>query len=232
MNWVLILVLLILAGSVAAGYHKGLLRMVYVFISWIIVLASVFWAAPYIDRYLVENTSIYDRIAAQCEETIRQSAGEQAGVVAAGQEDELQELGMKVPNAVLEGILEKTADVANGFAEESGLYRQMAAGMADFTVKGISFLVVLVFTQLLMQILSQIFGIVSHIPVLKGINRTLGLAAGGIYGLLVIWIAFYAIALFSASETGGALVSYIYESSFLTYLYEKNLVLILMLLVF
>ena len=229
MNWVLVLVLLTLAGCIVSGYHRGLLRMVYSFVSWIIVLFAVAWAAPYIDNYLVENTSIYDRIVAQCEDAIRQSVDERTEATVAAKEDELGALGMNVPDAVLAGILEQTADAASGFMEESGIYTQMAAGLADFVVKGMAILVVLVFSRLFLQILFQIFGIVSHIPVLKGLNRTLGLFAGGIYGLLIIWIAFYVIALFSASETGGALISYIYENSFLTFLYQNNMVLLLIL---
>lgn len=232
MNWVLIFVLLILAGCIVSGYRKGLLRMAYSLVSWIIVLIAVSWAAPYINHYLVENTSIYGQIVEKCEKTIRQSVNDRADAVAAEQEGELQELGMTVPNAVLEGILEKTMNAADGFIEESGAYAQMAAGLADFIMEGISFLIALIFAQLLMQILSQILGIVSHIPILKGINRTLGLIAGGINGMLIIWIAFYIIALCSTGETGRVLVSYIYESSFLTFVYEHNLVLILILHLF
>ena len=206
--------------------------MAYSLVSWIIVMIAVSWAAPQIDQYLMEHTSVYERIAERCEETVRGQAKGRLEAEAAGQANELQELGAGVPDAVLEGIMEKTAGFADGFLEESGVYEQMAAGMADFLVEGISFLIALVFARLLIQIISQILGIVSHIPILKGINRTLGLAAGGIYGLLIIWIAFYVIALCSTGETGRAIVSYIYESSFLTFLYEHNLVLTLLLHLF
>ena len=225
MNWVLILVLVVLVGCIASGYHRGLLRMAYSLVSWIIVMTAVFWAAPHINQYLVDNTSIYDKIVEQCEEVIRQSANERAAAAVGQREGELQELGVNVPDAVLEGILEKSTGAADEFLSESGIYTQMAMGLADFVAEGISFLIAWVFAWLLMKIISQILGIVSHIPIIKGINRTLGLFAGGIYGLLFIWIAFYVIALCNAGSTGRVLVSYIYESRFLTFLYEHNLVL-------
>lgn len=47
---------------------------------------------------------------------------------------------------------------------------------------------------------------------------------------MVVWIAFYVIALCSTSEVGGALISYIYESPFLTYIYENNLIVALIMM--
>ena len=229
MNWVLILVLLILAGSIATGYHKGLLRMAYSLVSWIIVMAVVSWAAPHINQYIVENTSIYDRIMERCEEAVRQSANERTEAAVTEQESRLQSLGMNVPDVVFEGILEKSTNAADRFLEESGVYAQLAAGLADFILQGISFLAALVFAWLLTHIISQILGIVSRIPILKGINQTLGLFAGGIYGLIAVWIVFYIVALSGTSEVGRTLVSYIYENRFLIFLYENNLVLILIL---
>lgn len=229
MNWLLILVLLILAGSVVTGYHKGLLRMAYSLVSWILVMAVVSWAAPHINQYILENTLIYDRIMERCEEAIQQSASERTEAVATEREGELRSLGMNVPDAVLEGIVEKSVDAADRFLEESGVYAQLAAGLAEFIVEGISFLVALAFAWLLAHIISQFLGIVSRIPILKGINRTLGLFAGGIYGLLLVWIVFYIVALSSTGEVGRALVSYIYENRFLIFLYENNLILTLIL---
>lgn len=232
MNWVLIIVLLTLLISVIEGYRKGFLRIVYSLISWVIVLIFVSWFTPYINQFLVNHTSVYEIIEKSCGESIRQAADERMEGEAEGTKGDLSELGISIPDSVMEEILAKTTGAADTFLEESGLYTEIAKGIAEFVVQGIAFVMALVFAWLVVHILSRILGIVSHIPILKGVNQCMGIFAGTLKGLLMIWIVFYLIALCSTGEMGRALVFYIYESKFLTYLYENNLVLTIILNLF
>ena len=59
MNWLLIIIVLLLALCVVNGYRKGFLRMMYSMVSWVIMFALVTWATPYINTFLRNNTSIY-----------------------------------------------------------------------------------------------------------------------------------------------------------------------------
>ncbi|MBP3488653.1 MAG: CvpA family protein [Roseburia sp.] len=239
MNWVLVIVLLTLALCVIHGYCRGFLRIAYSLVAWLIALAFVSWATPYISQFLVENTGIYEQVEAHCEEWVRQSAAEQiqteTGKMTSETESgkqELADLGLKLPDALLDGILEKTAGTADELLEQAGVYTQIAQELAGFVVQGISFVAALILAGLLLGIIQELLGIVSRIPVLKGVNRFLGTFAGAIQALLIIWIVFYIIALCSAGSTGRVLVSYIYESPFLIFLYENNLVLTIILSLF
>lgn len=229
MNWVLIIVLFVLAASAILGYYKGVLRIAYALAAWVIVLVFVTWATPYIDRILTENTSIDEKLLSYCEETLRQTADTQTDTGNVENESDLAELGVQLPGTVLDGILQKADDTADEFLEESGAYEKMAQGLAGFLMSGISFIIALVISWLIVGMLSQAIGIASKIPVIKGVNQLLGFLAGGIYGLILVWIGFYLVALTSAGETGRTIVSYIYQSPLLTYLYENNLVLTLIL---
>lgn len=235
MNWVLIIVLAVLAASAISGYNKGALRIAYSLVSWIIMMVFVAFATPHINLYLLENTSVYEKIEAHCEEMVRQSATESAESAQMENSQELTEqsdaelqlgdLEMNIPASMLEGIMEKTAGATETFLEESGVYTKLAGELANFFMKGISFLIALVAAWLLACIISQMIGIASRIPVIKGVNRLFGLVVGTFYGLLFVWIGFYITALMSASEKAQVIVSYIYENPFLTFLYENNLVL-------
>ena len=163
---------------------------------------------------------------------LQADAAEKLETETEGQKEEFTNLGLSLPDSVMEGILEKTSGAADTFLEESGIYTQLAEGLANFVIEGISFMGALILAWLLLHIISELLGIVSHIPILKGINRFLGIFAGAIQGFLFVWIAFYVIALCSTGEIGKGLVSYIYESSFLTFLYENNLVLAVILNIF
>ena len=126
----------------------------------------------------------------------------------------------------MNNISEKTADLAGEALDASGIYAQVSVGMADFILNGISFFIAFAVGMIVLHFFSGILGIVSRIPIIRGINKYLGTVAGAIYG----WIAFYVIALCSTSEVGGALISYIYESPFLTYIYENNLIVALIMM--
>ena len=74
MNWVLMLVLLVLACCAIYGYTKGFLRIVFSLVAWVIVLVFVSWATPHVSQWIQENTTIYEKIEAACEESVRRAA--------------------------------------------------------------------------------------------------------------------------------------------------------------
>ena len=162
MNWLLIIIVLLLALCVVNGYRKGFLRMMYSMVSWVIMFALVTWATPYINTFLRDNTSIYQTIAVYCEQQIREktekqieqeaaavpgeaadetqlAAGQQAEGVEQnnGQPADLTKLGVKLPDSVMNNISEKTADLAGEALDASGIYAQVSVGMADFILNGI-----------------------------------------------------------------------------------------------
>lgn len=226
MNWVLIVVMLLLIWEMMRGYRRGLLRTIYSLVSWVIVLVIVTLATPHIDAYLIEHTTLYDKIEAYCETSVRKNAQnkiEQQAADGSG-EDPIAELGIKLPEGVWNDVLEKTGNVADEFLETSGVYNEVAKGVAGFIVEGISFFIALVTARIIVHLISRFLGVVSRIPVICGINKTLGIFAGAIYGLILVWIAFYLVALGSTSELGGMIISYIYQNPLLTFLYENNFV--------
>lgn len=166
MNWLLIIIVLLLALCVVNGYRKGFLRMMYSMVSWVIMFALVTWATPYINTFLRDNTSIDQTIAVYCEQQIREktakqieqeaaavpgeaadetqpAAGQQAEGVEQnnGQPADLTKLGVKLPDSVMNNISEKTADLAGEALDASGIYAQVSVGMADFILNGISFFI-------------------------------------------------------------------------------------------
>lgn len=229
MNWVLILVLLILLYNIMRGYRKGFLRIVYAMVSWIVVLLFVMWSKPYINSFLLEHTALYEKIEAHCEEKVRENAEKKAEEGMSNQNSELARLGINLPDAAINNIIEKASGATTDFLESSGVYTELAKALANFVVEGIAFFIALIGAGIVVHIISGILGIVSQIPILKGVNRFCGIFAGGIYGLLLVWLAFYIIALCSTSEIGSVMISYIYESDFLKFLYENNIVLTIIL---
>lgn len=230
MNWLLMIVVLVLALYTINGYRKGLLRILYSMVSWVVMLVFVTWATPYISTFIAENTSLYDRIAAYSEMQIREKADERLAEQTQNAAEQANGMEGVLPESVLNSISEKTAEAAGNILETEGIYAQAAEGMAGFVLNGISFFVSLAIAMFVLHFVAKLLGIVSKIPVIRGINRYLGIAAGALYGMFIVWIGFYLIAVCSAGEIAAALISYIYESPFLTYIYENNPIVTLVLM--
>ena len=62
MNWLLVVVLVILAGHTIKGYRRGLLRVLFSVASLLITVLFVAWATPYVSNFLKENTKIYQKV--------------------------------------------------------------------------------------------------------------------------------------------------------------------------
>lgn len=223
MNWVLILVLLVLACCAIYGYTKGFLRIVFSLVAWVIVLVFVSWATPHVSQWIQENTTIYEKIEAACEESVRRAAQGKMEEGAAEQYGGAGELGL--PESVMAQIVSGASGAADTVLAETGVYAGIAQSLAGFIVQGIAFVTVLILSWILVHVISALLGIVSHIPILKGVNRFTGMLAGLMEGLLIVWIAFYIVALCSTGETGRVIVSYINQSAFLKELYENNILL-------
>lgn len=230
MNWVLILVIAILAGYTLTGFAKGFLKIVYSLVSWIVILVFVICATPYIQDYLKNDTDIYNKVVAYCEETIRQQAEqeleENGGDTSALTENELfATIADKLPEDLLEELQVQTSEMTEEFIENSGLYDKTAVALADLFLQGISTLAAIIAGAIVSALLSAVLGFIAKLPLIGFANRVLGLAAGAANGLLIVWIAFYLVAVMCATELGGDIITHIYANEFLTYLYENNVVL-------
>lgn len=230
MNWVLILVLAILAGYTLTGFAKGFLKIVYSLVSWIIILVFVVCATPHIQNYLKNDTDIYNKVVAYCEEAIREQAEqemeENGGDVSALTENELfAAIAEKLPEDLLENIKEQTDEITGELIENYGLYDKTAVALADLLLQGVSTLAAMIAGAIVSALISVVLGFIAKLPLIGFTNKVLGLVAGAANGLLIVWIAFYLVAVLCATQLGGTIITHIYASEFLTFLYENNLVL-------
>lgn len=241
MNWVLIAVIVILAGYTLTGYSRGFLKIVYSLISWLVILIFVSCATPYIEDFIKNETEIYNKVVIYCEEALQQWTQQMLQNSSSSQnvlsENELfSEIADKLPPKVLEELENKTSELAEGLKNQTsemaeqllasqGLYGKTAVALADFLLQGVSTLIAMVLGAIVSALLSVVLGFIGKLPLVGFANRILGLAAGAANGLLIIWLAFYLVAIMCTTELGSNIISQIYANEFLIYLYENNLIL-------
>ena len=229
MNWVLILVIAILAGYTIAGYTKGFLKIVYSLISWILILVVVTVASPQIESYLKNNTGIYEKVVEHCEENIREKTLRQLekeegkGVATLTDNELLAKLMERLPAEAIEKVMGEASDAADRFMEEQGVYSALAISAADLIMRGISFLLSLILGVIVSILIQKLLGFISKLPLIGFADSICGLAAGAISGLILVWVLLFLVALMSTTNFGSTVISYIYENDFLIWLYENNI---------
>lgn len=237
MNWLLIIVILVLAGNIVWGVSRGFLRVIYSMLAWIAILVFVTWATPYVANVLTEKTNIDNRIESNLDEKLHELViGDTNGQKEDREPDaqnpgqgkkNYRDLQMKLPDAVTNKLFD-TNKIADQILEGSGAYDVVAGRATDLVMRVISFVLVLLITVISFHLLSVVLKVVEKLPLIGGINRLLGLFAGLVKGILIIWLAFAIIAMAGTTDIGIALISYIYESPLLIWVYENNFVLTLL----
>ena len=128
MNWLLILVVLLVAGNIVWGFFRGFLRVVYSMAAWILILFFVTFATPYVADWMTEHTGLDTRIEKNCKEKLQNAvAGEEKSTEEQNTQEQkdLSGLGMKLPANVWNQIGD-THKLADGWMEQSGLYNTVA----------------------------------------------------------------------------------------------------------
>lgn len=219
MNWLLILTVLIVSGNIVWGFCKGFLRVIYSMVAWLVILGFVTWATPHMTVWMAEHTTIDDRIESGCKDRIRELMEENKEEKE--RDEKLEDLAAKVPEAVFD----KLADTTDDYLEKSGLYDSVALRASDMAMRAISFVIVLLATLTVFHIFAMTLDLVGKLPVIGEVNRFLGLLAGFVKGMLLVWLVFAFLAMGSGTSLGTQLIKLIYESKLLVWLYENNMVL-------
>ena len=144
MNWLLVVVLVILAGHTIKGYRRGLLRVLFSVASLLITVLFVAWATPYVSNFLKENTKIYQKVETKCEQKVRKDTKEQIAQKEEKSTGLLEEYGIRLPKSIEEKLFGNVEKGADSVLETSGVYKAMAEPLAQLAVDGIAFFVSLI----------------------------------------------------------------------------------------
>ncbi|MDO4322565.1 MAG: CvpA family protein [Lachnospiraceae bacterium] len=95
--------------------------------------------------------------------------------------------------------------------------------IATVILNVISFIAAVIVVQVFLRVVIAALDILSHIPLIGGLNRLLGLMLGLLQALFFIWIFFLVLSMASTTETGLQLMNMVQSSRLLGYLYDSNL---------
>lgn len=128
-------------------------------------------------------------------------------------------------------VPEVLKDLLLNYNNDEGYYSLGVTTFQDYLVNFIatvllnviSFVAAVILVQVLFHLVLGALDILSHIPLIGGVNRLLGLLLGLLQALFFLWLFFLILSMASASEWGLQLLGMVQDSSFLSYLYDSNL---------
>ena len=216
MNVLLVVTLLILAGFGFMGMKTGLVKMVFSLVSTIAALLFAIIFSPVVANILENNEAVHGFLTEKVETVLEAVVQDAEPEV-----DFIEELPF--PETIKE-VLRENDNTTNLLSAQAGaLEAYVCARIVSVIINSIAFAVTFFAALLALVILCGVLDLISKLPLLNQINHMAGLAAGLAEGVLVVWIFFVVLTMFTGTEFGKDAMGMISENALLSFLYDNNL---------
>ncbi|MFI3173385.1 MAG: CvpA family protein [Eubacteriales bacterium] len=216
------------------GYLKGFIKIVISLVATIATLILVGMFTPQVANVLSEYTPLDDAIEMKFatmllgdqytvseddEVAVEFTLSEQIGIVQ----------GADLPEFIKDALLDNN---------NSEIYEQLGVGnfsdyvskyLANWVIRVFAFIVTFLIVGIIVRVFVFSLDVIADLPVLYGVNRIAGSVFGLGFALIAIWVTFLAIAVIYSSEFGQQCYEWIADSALLTYLYDSNPIMSLLL---
>ncbi len=189
-------------------------------VALVVTLVAVNMAVPQVTSYLRNNTEVYQTV----EEAVRQAIGMDESADAdtpAAQRQKIEEL--ELPGLFKAELLENNNHEVYSLMEVDTFSRYVTGYLVSQIMNLAVYILMFIVIFGALEIIATCLDIVARLPILSGVNKLAGAALGGAEGLIFLWLAFLLITAFSTTEWGMNLNRMIESSSWLSFLYDNNL---------
>ena len=228
MNILSVVVGLIFLIGIVIGYARGFLKIAVSLVAYIAAIFLVMTFSPHVSKWLRESTPLVGIVQEKVNDMILpEGQGEEVLDQAENSREQQIALveGGKIPTIFQNMLLANNNNEAYKVLGVSTFSEYIGAYIAKLVADILAFLILSLVAIIVVRIVLGVVGIIGKIPVLGGVNRLAGGALGAIMALLIVWILFAIITLLYNTSLGSECLQQISESSFLTMLYEKNILL-------
>jgi len=227
MDWLFYVLLVFVAICMIAGARKGFVRTAVSMVFMILVMVVASWLNPYVGKFLRENTPVYKAIQEQCENVILsyiESQGSGEAEIPVAQQVELLE-NAPIPKAMQQYLLQNNNSEIYQLLGVDKFVDYVANYIAYGITNGIGFLISFTLATIIVKIILYAVDLLTALPGISFINALGGLLLGGVQGILWIWVFFIIVTVLCNTAIGKSLLSAIEGSTILSYLYDKNQIL-------
>lgn len=217
MNWLLIVVLGILIINGLIGRKVGFVKIIFSLCSLIVTLILTVLISSTVNDMLVGNEEFYQSVVDKVETVIsfeeeKTSTNEEIGYIET----------LPMPKSIKDALIENNNTdkykslAVNSFKEYVSNY------LAGVVINALAFVLTFLVILIALWVISIALNIISKLPILNQLNKTAGMVAGLVQGLLIVWVFFIIITIFSGSPAGHDALEMIETSEILTFIYNNN----------
>jgi len=223
MNITLIITIVILVLCAFAAYKKGFVQAVFSTCSLVAALILTIWLNPIVSKNLQSNDDIMGFFKEKTQ-VVMKLAEVEAEHSTSSNEEFVEALNL--PDIFVKmldkGMGDYIEDSTVTIAEVSD---KIAESIAGVIITAISFLVLFIALDIVIHIVGKLMDWITELPLLKQVNEIFGLLLGLVEGLLIIWVLCILLTAFTGTEFGQTILKQINGSSFLSLIYNNNLLL-------
>lgn len=211
-----IIIVLIIALCIFAGYKKGLMGVLFKIVSFILALIVALILHGPISNFIINNTSIDENL----ETLIINNIDPNKEVL-----DENGNLKENTNNSetIQEYITNTIGDVKDNV--ENAAARSIAITIINIAV----LILILLITRIILGVLNIIINIVAKLPIIKQFNTAGGLIFGAVEGLIIVYVLLAICALIAPLFSDLQLINSINSSTLGKLMYDNNILLRIML---
>lgn len=220
MNWLLVVVLIILLGNAIIGMKVGFIKTVFSLVSLILALILTIWISPMVKNYMMNNEKFYNGIATKVEKLL--PFGEEE-IIEEEQPEAIEELS--VPKSIKEGLLKNNTVESYKEMAITSFKQYVSRYLTGVIINSLSFITTFIAIQLLLWVIFMALDLISKLPLLNQVNKTAGLLAGLVHGLILVWLFFILMNVFGGTAFGHSVMKLVGENEVLSIIYNNNILL-------
>lgn len=214
-NPLLLIFTVMMIGFIIKGAKKGMLRIIYGIVSWIFLIWFVNFSCGIVSDYLNISTPIPTMV----QESIANHLSNKYEVSEQNEEGTGKDAVMKLVPDSIQGKLDETIQ-----SSIDTTIQFISQELSDTAIHGISMIISIVAGSLVLLLLGQLVQLIGFVPVVRDVNRILGIVAGFFEGMLFTWLCMYLADCFPSSDIGRYIIDNSLADPLLSFIYKVNVI--------
>lgn len=224
MNWTLVAVIGILAGLAFLGARKGIVKMAFSALSLLVIVVLTSFLAPQACKLIADKTTVDETVREKTESYLVDKGIVNSNTIS------LDDDRLLLPESVKDKIEEKAQEYLN---KGKDAYNSFVIDTISKTIYSAAVYVgVFLVLCIAMLILYGVLNVMSKLPVLDQLNRLAGGIIGAVLGLLIVWVLMIVFTSIGNTQVSAIVSNDIMSNPILTFLYDRNLLLNVLVKVF
>ena len=210
-----------LLAMILYGHYRGLLRIAVTMVSLILSVMIVRTATPYVTAFIRDNTGVRHIIEEMLAEAFEGMDGIGDIQFPAQQRSMIEQ--MQLPQPMKEILLENNNNEIYQLLGVDTFLEYVGNYLTSMILNFIGSVVLFILVNLSLRLLIRWVNLISHLPILSGVNQIAGAVLGGIQGLLCLWFG-CVVEICSRTAWAQVVLEQIHNSIWLTFVYQNNMI--------